>query len=119
MKKNVVLENYIIETYGSVAKYLKKEKFPQQDLSVAVHKEDFFKKLVMGIKICGALKIDAAKLFCENEILVIKTEEEIKLEESLMSTDKRVEAAFMRLGEEERRKVLDYAELIFEQGDGS
>jgi len=116
MKKNDVLKKYIINKYGSVSKFLKKEKFPQQHLEIMLDKRDVFHQIGIGLKVCGFLNIDAAKLFCGNEIAAAETggEKNQDADMSGWSIDEIIKEKYARLSEDERKKTLEYANDVFE-----
>ena len=120
MKKSDILQKYIIDKYGSIAKFLKKEKFSRQELEIVFQKKEFFHELSIGVKICGVLNIDAVRLFCKNEIAVLENGKEKELNEtSNMSLDDIIKEKYSQLDEDDRKKALDYAEYIFKNGDGT
>lgn len=87
MKNNDILKKYIIDKYGNIPKFLKKENFSPQDLETVLHKKDVFHEVGIGIKICGFLNIDAEKLFCRNEIDVLENNKDKASEDLNMSLD--------------------------------
>ena len=120
MRNNVLLKQYILNKYGSIAKFLKKEKFSPQDLETVFNNNNIFHEMGMGIKICRALNIDAERLFCHNEIAALKSGSEENADGSLnMPLDDIIKEKFALLSDEKRKKALDYADFIFENGDGN
>ena len=127
---NNILKKYIIKKYGSMAKFLKKEQFSSYHLETVLQKNDVFYEMSIGIKICAVLNIDAKMLFCHNEIVEIseiietvetKTETKDNPEEKNSSTsplDEIIKEKYAELNKENRKKVLDYASYILENGDG-
>ena len=63
-----VLKEFIIEKYGSISKFTRKEKLPRGDVEVILHKADIFNEMNIGMKVCRALRIDAEELFCRGNI---------------------------------------------------
>ena len=113
MKKNDVLKKYIISKYGSISKFLKKEKFPHQHLEIMLDKKDVFYAIGIGVKICGFLNIDAVKLFCENEIAAIESIEK-KNADTKPSLDDIIKEKYAKLDGEKQKKVIEYANYIFD-----
>ena len=118
--RNDILKKYIINKYGSIAKFLKKEKFPPGHLETILQKDDIFNEISMGLKICAALNIDAKKLFCHNEIVEtdkLKSEAQ-KIQDENLSLDDIIKNKYAGLDEDNRKKTLEYANYIFENGNG-
>ena len=119
--RNNILKNYIIKRYGGIAKFLKKEKFPQCDLETVLQKNDIFYEIGIGLKICGFLNIDAERLFCHSEILELERFEE-KPDENIIDLslplDDIIKEKYANLSDDDRKKVLEYADYIFETGNG-
>jgi len=111
--KNEILRKYIIDKYGSIPKFLKKEKFSQYCLETVLQKNDIFYEIGIGIKICAALNIDAEELFCRNKIIELNNGASEN-----MSTDDIIKEKFADLDEDDRKKVLEFADYIFETGNG-
>ena len=121
--KNDILKKYIIDKYGSVAKFIKKERFSSYHLETVFHKNDIFYEIGIAIKICAVLNIDAKMLFCHNEIIgrdSIDDFEDTPAENLSLSVylDDIIKEKYAGLNKENRKKVLDYASYIFENGDG-
>ena len=120
INKNDILKKYIINKYGSIAKFLKKEQFSPNRLETVLQKNDIFHEISIGVKICAVLNIDAKMLFCHNKII-----EKDKLKNGgrenpyeNLSLDDIIKEKYANLSEEDRKKVLDFANYIFEIGDG-
>jgi len=117
MKKNDTLKKYILNKYGSVANFVKKENFSKQDLETVFQKSDIFYEIGIGIKVCGGLNIDAERLFCRNEILVLENESpENAVGPTNLSLDDAIKEEYAKLSPDERQKALDFANLILENG---
>ena len=117
MKKNDTLKKYILTKYGSVSKFVKKENFSKQDLETVFQKNDIFYEIGIGIKVCGGLNIDAEKLFFRNEILVLENKiAENAVELINISLDDAIKEEYAKLSPDERKKALDFANLILENG---
>jgi len=113
MKKNDIMKKYIITKYGSISKFLRKEKFSPQYLEIMLDKKDVFHQIGIGIRVCGFLNINAVKLFCNNQIaLTEKAEKEIT--DADLSLDEIIKQKYAELDKDKRKKVLDYANHIFE-----
>ncbi|MCL1858942.1 MAG: hypothetical protein FWF92_06875 [Oscillospiraceae bacterium] len=117
--KNDVLKKYIITRYGSLSKFLKKEKFSPHHLEIVLHKNDIFYEIGIGIKICAVLNIDAERLFCHNEIIELNNDFQENNPEESLSLDEIIKEKYARLDEERRKKVLDFANYIYENGNGN
>ena len=122
--KNNILKKYIINKYGSISKFLKKEQFSPYHLETVLQKNDIFYEIGVGINICAVLNIDAKRLFCYNEIVEISPANEDKNEirenpdvKSDLSLDDIIKEKYADLNKENRKKVLDYANYILENGD--
>jgi len=115
--KNNILKKYIIGKYGSTAKFIKKEKFPPHYLETVLQKNDIFYELGIGIKICSVLNIDAERLFCHNEIVELEIETPDNTDENL-SLDDIIKEKYVNLDDIQRKKVLDFADYIFINGNG-
>ena len=116
MKKNDVLKKYIIEKYGSIAKFMKKENFPQQYLDTIFRKADIFHEIGIAIKVCAVLDIDVEKLFCGGEIAEPETGAGNTVEN--LSLDEAIKEKYVSLNEDAQRKALDYTDFILENGSG-
>ena len=117
MKKNDILKKYILIKYGSVANFVKKENFSKQDLETVFQKSDIFYEIGMGIKVCDGLSIDAEKLFCRNEILALDNgNAETPVDSANLSLDDAIKEEYAKLSPDERKKALDFANLILETG---
>jgi hypothetical protein len=116
MKPNDILREYIKEKYGSEYKFLKKEKFPPQDLELILDKKDIFYEIGIGIRVCDFLNIDAFKLFCRNEA-AIKENSGKKDAGQNLSLDDRIKEKYAELSKDKQKKARDYADYIFENGD--
>ena len=117
MKKNDILKKYILARYGSAAKFAKKENFSAQALETVFQKSDIFHEISIGIKLCGVLKIDTGKLFCQNEILILKNESAGNTAGLInLSLDDAIKEEYAKLSPDERKKALDFANLILENG---
>jgi len=116
MKNNDILKDYIIKKYGSISKFLKKEKFSHQDLETVLQKKDIFREIGIAIKICRFLNIDTAKLFCRHEIFFLENEKDNASEDLNKSSDDIIKEKYAKLNEEDRKKALDFADHIFENG---
>jgi len=120
MKKNDTLKKYILTKYGSVAKFVKKENFSKQDLEIVFQKNDIFYEIGIGVKVCDVLNIDAEKLFCRNEILVLENDSvENAVELANLSLDDAIKEEYAKLSPDERQKALNFANLILENGVGT
>lgn len=117
MKTNDILKKYIIDKYGSVSKFLKKEKFSPQDLNTMFYKQDIFHEIGIGINVCGFLNIDAVKLFCQNEIAVLENEKDNASEDLKMSLDDTIKEKYAKLNADEQKRALDFANYILENED--
>ena len=118
--KNNILKKYIICKYGSIAKFLKKEKFSPHYLETVLEKSDIFYEIGIGIKICAVLNIDAEKLFCHGKIVELKKSSHDNNDSATenLSLDDIIKAKYAGLSKDERKKVLDFADYIFEEGNG-
>ena len=67
-KKNSIIKEFIIEKYGSISQFTRKEKVPRGDVEIILHKADIFNEMNIGMKVCKALEIDAEELFCRGNI---------------------------------------------------
>jgi len=117
---NDILKKYIIKKYGGITKFLKKEKFSPRYLEIMLQKNDVFYEIGIGVKVCAVLNIDAKRLFCDGEIV-----ETDKLENGAgekpnenLSIDDIIKEKYASLDEDNRKKALDYANYIFENGIG-
>ena len=124
MQKNKMLRNHIMETYGTLARFRYKYKIPKHYTDIALEKKDFFHIIEIGLNLCSVLEIDPVKLFCEKEILVLtkeKTTDEIlkDIETLYNSSDDIIKEQYILLSEEDRKKALEYADFLYEHGDGS
>ena len=117
MKKNDILKKYILTKYGSVAKFVKKEKFSKQDLDTVFQKDEIFHEIGIGIKVCEVLNIDVEKLFCRNEIFILADNSaENSVASENISLDDAIKEEYAKLSPDERKKALDFADLILENG---
>ena len=118
MKETDILKKYIADKYGSISKFLKKEKFSYQDLDTVFGRKYTFHEIAVGLAVCGYLKIDAAELFCHNEIVSSETEAENgeNDKDSKKSLDDIIKEKYAGLSEDKRKKALDFADYIFENG---
>jgi len=115
--KNDILKKYIIDKYGSIAKFLRKEKFPPYSLETVFQKNDIFYEMGIGINICRVLNIDAGKLFCHEEIVELGNGKSNDTGSSF-SMDDIIKEKYANLNADERKRVSDYTDYIFENGGG-
>jgi len=113
--KNDILKKYIINKYGSILKFLKKEKISPYYLETVLQKNDIFYEISIGVKVCSVLNIDANSLFCYEEILELPNNISQNTAENL-TVDDIIKEKYLNLNPEERKKVFDYANYIFENG---
>ncbi|MCL2095821.1 MAG: hypothetical protein FWH10_02830 [Oscillospiraceae bacterium] len=116
-KHGEVLKKYITDTYGSLAKFSRKESFSRQRLQIILEKKDVFHELSIGVRVCAYLNIDASSLFCENIITpALKNAEETpdKNVPAALPLNDRIKENYFELDGAQRQKVLDYADYIFE-----
>ena len=118
INKSAVLKKYIRDKYGSVHKFSKKEKFPQTDLEIMFDKKDVFHEIGIGVKMCGFLNIDAGRLFCKNEIAAAQNSRNNGANANFtkLSLDDTIKEKYARLDADKRKKILEYANYIFENG---
>jgi len=117
MKKNDTLKKYILSKYGSIARFVKKENFSKQDLETIFQKSDIFHEIGVGIKVCGVLNIDAEKLFCKNEIVILENSAARNTgEPANLSLDDAIKEAYAKLSPDERQNALGFADRILETG---
>jgi len=126
MKINDIIKKYIADKYGSVNIFLKKQKFPQQRLETVLQKSGIFYEISIGIRVCGVLRIEAAELFCRNEIVPLKHNDtentdtnKNKNPNKNISLDDAIKKKYARLSAANRKKVLDYADFVFENPAGA
>jgi len=108
-KKNAILKDFIIEKYGSISKFTRKEKVPRGDVEVILHKADIFNEMNIGMKVCKALDIDAEELFFKGNILsktAGRTDD--------MPSEEIIKAKCLKLGAEEQKRILDFINKILE-----
>jgi len=119
MKKGDILKKYIMDKYGSLSKFSKKEKYSPQHLEIMIEKKDVFHEISIGLRVCKFLKIDAGRLFCEKEIVSAENGKNGDEEERFakLSLDDKIKEKYAELDEESQQKVLDYVEYIYENGD--
>ena len=121
--KSELLKNYIIKKYGSIPKFIKKEKFCPRQLETVLQKNGIFHEIGAAVKLCAFLNIDAERLFCRAEIVETdktdKSGNDAKKDpaDNLPLND-RIKEKYAKLTEADRKKVLDYANYIFENGNG-
>jgi len=113
MNKNDILKKYIIDKYGSIVKFLKKEKFSPQDLETVLRKKDIFHEIGIGIKVCGFLNIDPVKLFCRQELIVLESTSGENTEVKL-SLDDTIKEKYASLNADEQKELLDYVEYMIQ-----
>ena len=116
MKENDILKKYIADKYGSISKFLKKENFSFQGFETALNKKDIFHEIAVGLRVCGYLKIDAAELFCNNEIVSTEPPNNEDDKESKKSLDEIIKEKYAELSGDDRKKALDFADYIFKNG---
>ena len=120
MNKNALLKNFIIEKYGSIPKFLKKEEFSGLDLETVFYKKNIFHEIGIGINLCKFLNFDVVRLFCHNEIVFIENIAPKEFTEvKTIPADEIIKDNFVKLDAEKRKKVLEYADYLFEFGDGT
>ena len=121
INKNDILKKYIINKYGSVGKFLKKTNFPPYQLETVLQKDDIFHEISIGVKICAFLNIDARRLFCGGEIVELDKPDDGGLENLYenLSVDELIKIKYLNLSEDDRKKAADFADYIFENGDGN
>ena len=129
------IKEFIIEKYGSISKFTKKEKVPRGDVEIILHKADIFKEMNIGMKVCKALDIDAEELFCRGNIINTRTaagsaesdlknidgigdKNSINSIDGIMSkdipSDEIIREKCLKLGGAEQRKILDFINSILE-----
>jgi len=108
-RKNTILKEFIIEKYGSISKFTRKEKVPRGDVEVLLHKADIFTEMNIGMKVCKALNIDAEELFFKGNILS-KTADS----SDSMPSEEIIKAKCLKLGAEEQRRILEFINKILE-----
>ena len=136
-KKNSILKQFIIEKYGSISKFTKKEKVPRGDVEIILNKEAIFNEMNIGMKVCKALDIDAEELFCKGNIRtsddladlknVIGEENAKDLKDysneintinnntlSDMPSDEEIRAKCKKLGGAEQQRILDFINSILD-----
>ena len=116
MKKNDVLKKYIRDKYGSTSKFLKKEKFSHQHLEIMLDKKDVFHEIGIAVKVCCFLGIDASKLFCE-KIIASAEKDGNENPEPVLSLDDMIKEKYAGLSKDKRKKILEYADYIYANGD--
>ena len=113
MSKNDILKKYITDKYGSIVKFLKKEKFSPQDLETVLQKKDIFHEIGIGIKLCRFLNIGAVKLFCQKELLIRENAGDENTNKNL-SLDDVIKEKYANLNTDERQKLLAYVDHMIQ-----
>lgn len=134
-KKSAILKEFIIEKYGSISKFTRKEKIPRGDVEIILHKADIFNEMNIGMKVCKALHIDVEELFCRGNIKTAdastlsplsplssvlsdlpdgNSDGSSNITSQNMPPDEIIRKKYLKLGEEEQRKILDYINSILE-----
>ena len=128
-KKNSVIKEFIIEKYGSISKFTKKEKVPRGDVEIILHKADIFNEMNIGMKVCKALDIDAEELFCRGNIRTTsvsngltennsdnlnKIDNGYNIVNAGLPSDDIIREKCLKLGGAEQRKILDFINSILE-----
>ena len=113
-EKQVILEQYIIEKYGSVRKFLDKcDNVPAKGLKRGkmhdmITEEEFLDKVYLGIKICKALEIDHNALFLEERIAELNPEPPPCADPERLTAEEQ----FLELPPAKQQAVINYINYI-------
>jgi hypothetical protein len=120
-KKANVLEEYITEKYGSVKKFQKSlknekradllDKIKDENWEFIIGKQDFFKRLLLGIKVCDALHIDFIELFRHENIIYI-VPEKIPRSDKDSNLEETAENKYLTLDLQKKQKTIEFINNI-------
>jgi hypothetical protein len=102
-KTKNILEEYVLKKYGSVNNFLNKFNKGQERKKIEniLRKSDFFTRMLLGMKVCGSLRIDFEELFFNGNICALDSQRNIGAEES-------AEEKYSLLNFSARQKTLEY-----------